>query len=76
MGASGIFEKNMVALVDLARKPDSKINRPSSFVRNFVVRSARTNDERALVAVLEIPPVNSAETVVRVQIVKGFKGKK
>jgi len=28
------------------------------------------------VAVLEIPPVVSAETAVRVQIVKDFKGKK
>jgi hypothetical protein len=32
------------------------------------------NDERTrFVAVLEIPPVNSAETAVRVQIVKDFK---
>ena len=34
-------------------------------------------DERTrFVAVLEIPPVVSAETAVRVQIVKDFKGKK
>jgi hypothetical protein len=34
-------------------------------------------DERTrFVAVLEIPPVVSAETVVRVQIVKDSKGKK
>lgn len=32
-------------------------------------------DER-FVAVLEIPPVKSAETAVRVQIVKDAKGKK
>jgi hypothetical protein len=32
------------------------------------------NDERTrFVAVLEIPPVESAETAVRVQIVKDFK---
>jgi hypothetical protein len=35
------------------------------------------NDERTrFVAVLEIPPVVSAETAVRVQIVKDFKGNK
>jgi hypothetical protein len=35
------------------------------------------NDERTrFVAVLEIPPVVSAETAVRVQVVKDFKGKK
>ena len=35
------------------------------------------NDERTrFVAVLEIPPVESAETAVRVQIVKDAKGKK
>lgn len=35
------------------------------------------NDERTrFVAVLEIPPVVSAETAVRVQIVKDSKGKK
>jgi hypothetical protein len=35
------------------------------------------HDERTrFVAVLEIPPVESAETAVRVQIVKDFKGKK
>jgi hypothetical protein len=35
------------------------------------------HDERTrFVAVLEIPPVESAETAVRVQIIKGFKGKK
>jgi hypothetical protein len=35
------------------------------------------NDERErFVAVLEIPPVVSAETAVRVQIVKDVKGKK
>ena len=35
------------------------------------------NDERTrFVAVLEIPPVVSAETAVRVQIVKDTKGKK
>jgi len=34
-------------------------------------------DERTrFVAVLEIPPVESAETAVRVQIVKDFRGKK
>jgi hypothetical protein len=34
------------------------------------------NDERTrFVAVLEIPPVNSAETAVRVQIVKDYKTK-
>ena len=34
-------------------------------------------DERTrFVAVLEIPPVESAETAVRVQIVKDFKGNK
>jgi hypothetical protein len=35
------------------------------------------NDERTrFIAVLEIPPVISPETTVRVQIVKDFKGKK
>ena len=35
------------------------------------------NDERTrFVAVLKIPPVESAETAVRVQIVKDFKAKK
>jgi hypothetical protein len=35
------------------------------------------NDERTRsVAVLEIPPVESAETAMRAQIVKDFKGKK
>jgi hypothetical protein len=34
------------------------------------------NDERTrFVAVLEIPPVESAETAVRVQIVKDARGK-
>jgi hypothetical protein len=34
-------------------------------------------DERTrIIAMLEIPPVESAETAVRVQIVKDLKGKK
>ena len=36
----------------------------------------KQDDRTRFVAVLEIPPVESTETAVRVQIVKDFKGKK
>jgi hypothetical protein len=39
-------------------------------------REGKNDEGQRFVAVLEIPPVDSAVTAVRVQVVKDFKGKK
>ena len=59
-----------VEVFDLAGHPKAKRAYAWSHL------DGKNDDRTRFVAVLEIPPVESAETAVRVQIVKDAKGKK